>query len=354
MRMSFLVLSLFLISTFSFATFYEINLSKSGISGVRFSPVISPSGLIFQRDGFLELGFNTESLWIQYSDFLRFTLPVTTQIFKNMASKYGIEYSLLKAIMRVESSFYIHAISKSDARGLMQLKFPTARENNVLNSFSIFQNVEGACKYLSKLYKEFRSWDKAIAAYFVGPAVVRKSGITKQAKGYVKKVKNYWNYYKRTNKDENLRDLIWWGVGVELNRTGIRNLNLNLAIPILGFCEVGIVTIVSKNPALFLNPSFYLTDQLSIGARLDFKNSIEYSMTLCPNAEDYYLFISSDFSNDLAFGILVEKKFYSILFGVDKTGISAGITLKFDFIEFGGGFKKSPNAVIIFKTRNPW
>lgn len=352
--MYFFAFCFFLVSVFSFASFYEMNLSGSGISGVKFSPIVSPSGMIFQRNGFFELGFNTENFWLQYSDFLRFALPVSTRIFKGTVEKYGIEFSLVKAIMRVESSFYIHALSKSDARGLMQLKFPTARENGVLNSFSIFQNVEGACRYLSRLHEEFRSWDKAIAAYFVGPSVVRKNGISEQAREYLKKVKNYWNFYKRTNEDENLRDLIWWGMTVELNKMGIKDLSLSLAVPILGFFNLGVTTVFSKNLSFFLNPSFYLTDQLSLGARLDFKNPIKYSMALHPSAEDYYLFISSDFSSDLAFGILVEKKFYSILFGVNRTGVSGGVTVKFDPVEFGGGFKKDPNAVIIFKTRSPW
>ncbi|HEW92775.1 MAG TPA: lytic transglycosylase domain-containing protein [Thermotogaceae bacterium] len=356
MRFFILVLFMFFIEFGNpiFATFYELNLSNSGAIEAILSQKISPSGMIFQSSSTFELGFHSENLWFQYTDFFRFTLPITTKIFNKTAKKYGIDPALLKAMIRVESSFFIHAVSKSNARGLMQLKFITARENGALNSFSIIQNVEAGCNYLSKLYKKFKSWDKAIAAYYVGPTTVKNRGITENARTYVKKVKKYWNYYKRTNKNENLRDLIWWSTGMELDIKGLKNLNLSFAIPVLGLCEFGTSVIISDKPTVILNPSFHLTDQISIGLSYDFKGSPIYSIKFQPSANDYHMFISSNFFDTLSFGLLIEKKFYSILFGAGENGLSAGFVLNFDSIGFCGGFKNGFNTAIIFKPRNPW
>ncbi|MDI3495384.1 MAG: hypothetical protein PWQ72_1511 [Pseudothermotoga sp.] len=353
MRLYILILLLLLSISSSFATFYSLNLSNSNITEGKFSPIHSPSGMIYQKNGAFEIGANDEKLWLNYTDFFILNLPLTTDILSGIAKKYGIDEALLKAIIRTESSFFVHAISKSNARGLMQIKFATARENGALNSFSVFQNVEAGCKYLSKLYKEFKSWDKAIAAYYVGPGTVKRKGITKEAKIYVEKVKKYWAYYRKSGKEENLRDSIWWSIGTELSLKGFENLSFSLSIPILGFLNVGTSFVLSENSTLFLIPSFHLTDQFSVGLRYDFKNPVIYSMKIQPHADDYSMFVSTNFYDTLSFGLMIEKNFYSILFGADTDGLSFGFTLKLEPLELCVGFKNSFNGSLIFKTKQP-
>ncbi|MDI3472798.1 MAG: hypothetical protein PWQ20_1828 [Thermotogaceae bacterium] len=353
MRLYILILLLLLSISNSFATFYSLNLSNSNMAEGKFSPVYSPSGMIYQKNGTFEIGLNDEKLWLNYSDFFILDLPLTTDILSGIARKYGIDEALLKSIIRVESSFFIHAISKSNAKGLMQIKFATARENGALNSFSVFQNVEAGCKYLSRLYKEFKSWDKAIAAYCVGPGTIKRKGITKEAENYVEKVKKYWDYYQKNDKKENLRDSIWWSIGTELSLNGFENLSISLAVPILGLLDVGTSFIISKKPVLLLTPSFHLTDQFSLTLGYDFKNPMNYSVKIQPYAADYSMFISTNFYDRLSFGLMIEKKLYSILFGVDTAGVSAGFTVKLEPLELGGGFKESLNGSFIFKTTQP-
>ena len=52
------------------------------------------------------------------------------------AQKYEIDFALVKAIIRAESGFNAHAVSKKGARGLMQLMPGTAQRMNVSNVYN--------------------------------------------------------------------------------------------------------------------------------------------------------------------------------------------------------------------------
>ena len=108
------------------------------------------------------------------------------------ASLHGVEVSLVRAIIQVESDFDNLAISSKGAQGLMQLMPDTARRMGVTNAFDPRQNIFGGVRYLRLLLDQFRG-DVALtaAAYNAGPnAVLRYGGVPpyKETQGYVDKV----------------------------------------------------------------------------------------------------------------------------------------------------------------------
>lgn len=90
---------------------------------------------------------------------------------QNISIPTGDEYappSLVKAVMRVESSGNQKAVSPKGATGLMQLMPGTARQLGV-NPKDSQQNVEGGSRYLQQQLERFGSRELALAAYNWGP-----------------------------------------------------------------------------------------------------------------------------------------------------------------------------------------
>jgi soluble lytic murein transglycosylase-like protein len=94
-------------------------------------------------------------------------------IIQKAAKEFGVEVTLIKAIIKAESYFNPNAISQSGAQGLMQLMPDTADDMEVGDPFDPEENILGGTRYLSLLLKRFNQ-DKrrAVAAYNVGPTRV--------------------------------------------------------------------------------------------------------------------------------------------------------------------------------------
>ncbi|HBT40038.1 MAG: Lytic transglycosylase catalytic [Thermotoga sp. 50_1627] len=112
----------------------------------------------------------------------------------------GIDPLLAMALIKAESGFREDAVSAAGAIGLMQLMPSTASwlkerfkldgdirraEDNI--AFGLFY-----LRYLLNLYDG--DLEKALAAYYVGPA--RVNDFEREAKSYVKKVMSYYKIYK--------------------------------------------------------------------------------------------------------------------------------------------------------------
>lgn len=85
---------------------------------------------------------------------------------KEAAADNGVEPELLRAVMTVESAFNPRAVSRTGARGLMQLMPQTAARFGVQDSFDPRQNIHGGARYLSTLVKRFANdLELVVAAY---------------------------------------------------------------------------------------------------------------------------------------------------------------------------------------------
>lgn len=91
------------------------------------------------------------------------------------ARAYGVDESLVWAVVRRESGFNPVAVSPKGAMGLMQLMPGTAAAVGVTDPFDVEQNIAGGIKYLVSCLKQFNGdIGLALAAYNAGPDNVIK------------------------------------------------------------------------------------------------------------------------------------------------------------------------------------
>ncbi|MDB5052289.1 MAG: lytic transglycosylase [Bacilli bacterium] len=100
----------------------------------------------------------------------------------NQASQqYGVESSLIKAVIDAESSFQTHEVSSAGAKGLMQLMDDTGRGLGVTDPFDPQQNIQGGTHFLADLLKQYKGSEAmALAAYNGGPGRLADLGITNE------------------------------------------------------------------------------------------------------------------------------------------------------------------------------
>jgi len=114
--------------------------------------------------------------------------------------KYGLDFALLKAVVKAESNFNPYAVSPKGAQGLMQLMPKTSELLNVKNPFDPEENILAGTRYLKMLMKQFNNnIIFALAAYNAGPDVVSQyNGIPPYPETitYVKRVLEYFRDYK--------------------------------------------------------------------------------------------------------------------------------------------------------------
>lgn len=104
---------------------------------------------------------------------------------------YGVDASLVRAVIAVESGFNRYARSHKGAQGLMQLMPETARRYGVMNPYDPRQNIRAGTRHLRSLLEEFDDVHLALAAYNAGATPVRRYGTIPpypETRNYVRKV----------------------------------------------------------------------------------------------------------------------------------------------------------------------
>ncbi len=125
------------------------------------------------------------------------------QMLAKAGEQHHIDEDLLASVVKAESGGHALAVSRTGARGLMQLMPSTASELGVKNAFEPTQNIAGGTAYLDQMltrYHDNLAW--ALAAYNAGPAAVdRYHGVPpyRETQAYVARVIREFNQRKRAS-----------------------------------------------------------------------------------------------------------------------------------------------------------
>jgi soluble lytic murein transglycosylase-like protein len=121
-------------------------------------------------------------------------------LIKSLASEYGVDSNLIKAVIHAESGYNPNAVSPKGAQGLMQLMPKTAQGLKVSNSFDPKENIRGGVRYLRFLLDTFKGdVTLALAAYNAGLNRVSQYGGVppyQETRNYVSRVLSYQKSYQ--------------------------------------------------------------------------------------------------------------------------------------------------------------
>jgi len=123
------------------------------------------------------------------------------ELIQAAAKRYSVDADLINSVIAAESNFDPKAISRRNARGLMQLLPSTAAHLGVKNIFDPQENIDAGTHYLSDLLLLYKNdFALALAAYNAGPERVQHYGqrVPPYAEtiSYVRRVRNTYNQRK--------------------------------------------------------------------------------------------------------------------------------------------------------------
>jgi hypothetical protein len=161
------------------------------------------------------------------------------------ASRWNVDADLISSVIATESNFNARAVSRKNARGLMQLMPTTAARLGVHDVFDPKQNIDAGTRYLGDLLQRFRNdMGLALAAYNAGPERVQQYGRIPpyaETTSYVRRVQKNYLTAKAPAKSRAEKS--------ETDKSGEeKNLNLEELFP-------GLKAAPAANPAPDVNPS---------------------------------------------------------------------------------------------------
>lgn len=130
--------------------------------------------------------------------------PSLGALLRRSGEAHNVNAALLASVVRAESADNPRAVSRTGARGLMQLMPGTAAQLGVRDSFQPADNVDGGSAYLNQLLTRYHdNVALALAAYNAGPAAVdRYRGIPpfRETRLYVARVVREFNRLVRAEQ----------------------------------------------------------------------------------------------------------------------------------------------------------
>lgn len=138
------------------------------------------------------------------------------------SKKYDVDPNLVYAIIKSESNFKKEAISNKDAKGLMQIMYPTAVDVAKVLNINIDEqkildpeiNIMLGTKYISMLISKYNDLSLALAAYNAGSGNVDKwieDGIIKSNGEDIENIpfKETNNYVRKILRDYKIYNQIY-------------------------------------------------------------------------------------------------------------------------------------------------
>lgn len=123
------------------------------------------------------------------------------QVVREASSRNRLDPDFVSSVIRAESNFKTHAVSKKGALGLMQLMPATASQLGVADPFDPKANVEAGTAHLSALLDRYNNDPiKALAAYNAGAHRVKQyNGVPpyRETRAYISKIVRDFNAKKR-------------------------------------------------------------------------------------------------------------------------------------------------------------
>ena len=117
------------------------------------------------------------------------------------AERHGVSFSLLKAMIKIESDFNPRAISSAGAMGLMQIMPENIKRLNIKDPFDPRENIMGGTRYLKQMIDRFKGkLPLALAAYNAGPNIVeqyQRIPPYTETEDYVEAVMKYYSILKK-------------------------------------------------------------------------------------------------------------------------------------------------------------
>jgi len=128
--------------------------------------------------------------------------PLYRDLVEAAAKRYSVDADLITSVIAVESNFDPKALSRKNARGLMQLLPETAARLGVQNIYDPQENIDAGTRYLRELLQTYNNdVVLALAAYNAGPERVQQYGRVPpfaETISYVRRVKR--GYEKSKSK----------------------------------------------------------------------------------------------------------------------------------------------------------
>jgi len=126
--------------------------------------------------------------------------PFYRDLVEAAAKRYSMDADLITSVIAVESNFDPKAVSRKNARGLMQLLPETAARLGVKNIDDPAENIDAGTRYLRDLLQKYNNdLSLALAAYNAGPDKVQLYGSVppfSETISYVRRVKRGYDKSK--------------------------------------------------------------------------------------------------------------------------------------------------------------